>query len=89
MLSQILEPDAADRLGRIRMVKEERAAAVEDRLLGLAQSGQLRAKVSEAQLKDLLQRLSAAEDAKHGSGSIVIDRRPKGGLLDDDDDLDL
>lgn len=56
----------------------------------LAQSGQLRGKVSEDQLKDMLTRLSAAEDAKRGTsssaGRIVVDRRAKGGF--DDDDLD-
>ncbi|CAK7270282.1 hypothetical protein SEPCBS119000_004009 [Sporothrix epigloea] len=93
LLNQILEPDAADRLARIRLVKHERASAVEDRLLMLAQSGQLRGKVSEDQLKDMLQRLSAAEDAKRGTsssaGRIVVDRRAKGGFDDDDLDLDL
>ncbi|ERT00086.1 hypothetical protein HMPREF1624_03455 [Sporothrix schenckii ATCC 58251] len=93
LLNQILEPDAADRLARIRLVKEERASAVEDRLLMLAQSGQLRGKVSEDQLKDMLTRLSAAEDAKRGTsssaGRIVVDRRTKGGFDDDDLDLDI
>lgn len=93
LLNQILEPDAADRLARIRLVKQERASAVEDRLLMLAQSGQLRGKVSEDQLKDMLTRLSAAEDAKRGTsssaGRIVVDRRAKGGFDDDDLDLDL
>ncbi|CAK7239582.1 MAG: hypothetical protein STHCBS139747_001013 [Sporothrix thermara] len=93
LLNQILEPDAADRLARIRLVKQERASAVEDRLLMLAQSGQLRGKVSEDQLKDMLQRLSAAEDAKRGTsssaGRIVVERRAKGGFDDDDLDLDL
>ncbi len=60
----------------------------------LAQTGQLRGKVSEDQLKDLLQRLSAAEDAKRGTsssaGRIVVERRAKGYGLDDDDlDLDI
>lgn len=93
LLNQILEPDAADRLARIRLVKQERASAVEDRLLTLAQSGQLRGKVSEDQLKDMLTRLSAAEDAKRGTsssaGRIVVDRRAKGGFDDDDLDLDI
>eukprot|EP00249_Psilotum_nudum_P030489 c43152_g1_i1 orf=90-362(+) len=47
ILNQILEPAAADRLGRIRMVKESRATDVENRLIMLARSGQLRAKVTE------------------------------------------
>ncbi|KAI4732352.1 hypothetical protein E4T44_15322, partial [Aureobasidium sp. EXF-8845] len=40
ILSQILEPDAADRLGRIRLVKQSRAEDVENRLIMLARSGQ-------------------------------------------------
>merc|ERR1712098_882301 len=36
ILSQILEPEAADRLGRIRLVKESRAQDVENRLIMLA-----------------------------------------------------
>ncbi|KAJ4286763.1 hypothetical protein N0V90_013015 [Kalmusia sp. IMI 367209] len=54
ILQQILTPDAADRLGRIRLVKESRAADVENRLIMLARTGQLRAKVTEDQLKELL-----------------------------------
>lgn len=54
ILSQILQPEAADRLGRIRLVKESRATDVENRLIMLARSGQLRAKVTEEQLKELL-----------------------------------
>ena len=54
ILNQILHPEAADRLGRIRLVKEERANDVENRLIMLARTGQLRQKVTEAQLKELL-----------------------------------
>ena len=52
ILNQILHPEAADRLGRIRLVKEQRATDVENRLIMLAQSGQLRSKVTEEQLKE-------------------------------------
>merc|ERR1712093_510221 len=61
ILTQILEPEAADRLGRIRMVKESRATDVENRLIMLARSGQLRAKVTEDQLKEMLASLSEHE----------------------------
>ncbi|KAJ2902760.1 uncharacterized protein MKZ38_000114 [Zalerion maritima] len=53
-LSQILHPEAADRLGRIRLVKESRATEIENRLITMAQSGQLREKVTENQLKQIL-----------------------------------
>jgi len=81
ILSQILLPEAADRLGRIRMVKESRATDVENRLIMLAQTGQLRAKVTEEQLIDLLNKLAENKEEE----KIVITRR-KGGW-DDDDDL--
>ncbi|KAK1974839.1 hypothetical protein LZ30DRAFT_537309, partial [Colletotrichum cereale] len=42
---QMLNPEAADRLGRTRPVKASRT---------VAQGGQLRSKVTEAQLKELL-----------------------------------
>ncbi|KAH0847339.1 hypothetical protein AYO21_03750 [Fonsecaea monophora] len=85
MLSQILEPEAADRLGRIRMVKESRATDVENRLIMLARSGQLRQKVTEDQLKEMLASLSEHEkQTGHTMESVKVVRR--GGW--DDDDLD-
>lgn len=88
ILSQILEPEAADRLGRIRLVKESRAADIENRLLMLAQSGQLRQKVSEDQLKQLLNAIAENQRKDEEEHKIVINRR-KGGWDDDDDLLDL
>ncbi|OOF98587.1 hypothetical protein ASPCADRAFT_402942 [Aspergillus carbonarius ITEM 5010] len=87
ILNQILEPEAADRLGRIRLVKESRAADVESRLLMLAQSGQLRQKVSEDQLKQLLNAMAENQRKDEEEHKIVISRR--GGWDDDDDLLDL
>ncbi|KAF2460642.1 PDCD5-related protein [Lineolata rhizophorae] len=87
ILNQILLPEAADRLGRIRLVKESRATDVENRLIMLARSGQLRAKVTEGQLKDLLNAV-AEKEREEGADRIVISRR-KGGWDDDDDLLDL
>ncbi|RWQ98899.1 putative dsDNA-binding protein PDCD5 [Paecilomyces variotii] len=86
ILNQILEPAAADRLGRIRLVKESRATDVENRLIMLAQTGQLRQKVTEDQLKELLN--AVAENQREEEQKIVINRR-KGGWDDDDDLLDL
>lgn len=55
---------------------------METRLIMLARSGQLRAKVTEEQLKDLLNAVSETKEEE----KIVVSRR-KGGW-DDDDDLD-
>ncbi|GAB7339663.1 hypothetical protein MBLNU457_6245t1 [Dothideomycetes sp. NU457] len=82
ILSQVLEPSAADRLGRIRLVKASRAEDVENRLIMLARSGQLRQKVTEEQLKDILAQLSEQQEKKE---QFSVQRR-KGGW--DDDDLD-
>lgn len=83
MLNQILMPEAADRLGRIRLVKEERATDIENRLIMLAQTGQLRSKVTEEQLKELLNAMSDNKEEE----KIVVSRRKGWGLDDDDDDL--
>ncbi|KAK4192594.1 PDCD5-related protein [Podospora australis] len=82
ILNQILQPEAADRLGRIRLVKEQRATDVENRLIMLAQSGQLRSKVTEEQLKELLNAVAETKEEE----KIVVSRR-KGWADDDDDDL--
>lgn len=84
ILGQILTPEAADRLGRIRLVKESRATDVENRLIMLARSGQLRAKIDEPQLKDMLGQLS--EHEQKTEEKIVFTTRRKG-AWDDDDDL--
>lgn len=85
VLNQILEPDAADRLGRIRLVKESRATDVENRLITLARSGQLRSKVTEEQLKQML---SSLTDHEEQTGKSI--KAPKVVRRDawDDDDLD-
>lgn len=87
ILNQILHPEAADRLGRIRMVKEQRATDIENRLIMLAQSGQLRAKVTETQLKELLS--AVAENNSKQEEKIVVNRRKAWEDEDDDDLLDL
>lgn len=90
MLTQILEPDAHDRLNRIRLVKASRAREVEDRLIMLARSGQLRAKVSEDQLKEILGALSQKEEREGGAagvGRITVARKGGGGAWDEDEEL--
>jgi len=71
-------------------VKESRATDVENRLIVLARSGQLRSKVTEDQLKELLGAMAENEEKAGGGGGgkIVINRR-KGTWEEDDDLLDL
>ena len=77
-------------------MKASRATDVENRLIQLAQTGQLREKVTEDQLKELLSAISANEGGGgsgtgSGSGSgagIEYRGRRKGGWDDDDEDLE-
>ena len=55
---------------------------MENRLITLARSGQLRQKVTEEQLKELLNAVAETKEEK----KIVVSRR-KGGWDDEDDDL--
>lgn len=66
-------------------MKESRAADIENRLIMLARSGQLKAKVTEDQLKQILGAVAENNRDSEGAGNIVISRR-KGDW--DDDDLD-
>lgn len=61
---------------------------MENRLIMLAQTGQLRQKVTEEQLKDLLNAVAENQRKDEEEHKIVITRR-KGGWDDDDDLLDL
>lgn len=68
------------------MVKESRATDVETRLIMLARSGQLRAKVTEEQLKQMLASLTEHDEQSGKSlKSAKVVRRTD---FDDDDDLD-
>jgi programmed cell death protein 5 len=58
ILMQILEPDARERLNNIKLTKPEFAGAVEQQLIALAQSGRLKQKITDAQLKELLRQLA-------------------------------
>ncbi|KAL4973757.1 PDCD5-related protein [Aspergillus desertorum] len=89
ILNQILEPEAADRLGRIRLVKESRATDIENRLIMLAQTGQLRQKVTEDQLKQLLNAVAENQRKDEEEQQKIVFSRRKGGWDDDDDLLDL
>ncbi|KAL4997626.1 PDCD5-related protein [Aspergillus recurvatus] len=89
ILNQILEPEAADRLGRIRLVKESRAIDIENRLIMLAQTGQLRQKVTEEQLKQLLNAIAENQRKDEEEQQKIVFSRRKGGWDDDDDLLDL
>ena len=66
-------------VSRIALVREQRARSIEDLLLRMARSGQLRGRVSEDQLLGLLEQIESSERSQGAAGSgpskIVVRRR--------------
>ena len=57
VLMQILEPEARERLNTIKLTKPDFAKAVEQQLVMLAQSGRIRERLTDEQLKVILKQL--------------------------------
>lgn len=72
------------------MVNQRRAEDVENRLIMLARSGQLRARVTEEQLKEILTAVAEQQnDGGEGGGVGKVRMARKGGRWDEDDLDDL
>jgi len=84
LLATALEPAARERLSRIALVSPTRSNQIESILLRMLQAGQLRGRVSEQQLIDLLEQADEAQKKASGTGAIVFQRRKD---LDDDFDI--
>jgi programmed cell death protein 5 len=57
ILRAILEPEAKERLSRLKLAHPELAEAVENQLVILAQSGRIQSKISDAMLVEILKRV--------------------------------
>ncbi|KAK9366408.1 PDCD5-related protein [Lipomyces kononenkoae] len=84
MIAQILTPAARERLSRIRIVKQQKAKSVEDLLIQMARTGQIRSRVDEDELISLLDQISKQESREHET-KIVYQTRRFGGDEDEDD----
>ena len=88
ILDQILEPAAKDRMNRLKLVKKDKARAVEDSLIKAATSGQLRSKVTEEALITMLDGVSGGDSEGGISKKAVSIQRRNYGMDSDDDDND-
>lgn len=61
VLMQILEPEARERLNTIKLTKPDFARSVEQQLVMLAQSGRIKNKINDDQLKVILKQVIPAK----------------------------
>jgi programmed cell death protein 5 len=85
LMATVLDAAARERLSRISMVSPERSRQIESILLRMAQTGQLKGRVSEAQLIDLLEQMEDAGGKKPAHKSTIVYQRRRD--FDDDDDF--
>ena len=88
ILEQAMSQEALARLGRIKLVKPEKAEAVERQIVALAMQGKLPGKVNESKLIELLERGSRAEATAEGAPKERISIQRKKYAFDDDSDDD-
>ena len=88
ILDQACTQEALARLGRIKLVKPEKAAAVENSIVSMAMQGKLPGKISEDKLIEILERGSMKPGGAAPASRINIQRKRYGFDSDDEDDND-
>jgi programmed cell death protein 5 len=88
ILEQACTQEALARLGRIKLVKPEKAAAVENSIVSMAMQGKLPGKISESKLIEILERGSMKLGGAAPASKINIQRKRYGFDSDDEDDND-
>ena len=81
-LDKVLSTESKERLGRIRLVKPQKARMVEDLILQMAAQRQLGGPIEDAQLLELLNKVADSE----AKTEITIKHRGKYDDAWDDDD---
>jgi len=64
ILRAILEPEARERLGRLKLAHPEIAEAVENQLVYLAQAGRIQSKITDEMLVEILRRAQKKRETK-------------------------
>ncbi|KAJ7491278.1 PDCD5-related protein [Mycena latifolia] len=85
VMATVLDTAARERLSRIALVSPERSKQIEGILIRMVQSGQLRGRVSENQLIDLLEQMEDAQGKTAAKKSNIVFQRRR----DPDDDFDF
>ncbi|MBN2127679.1 MAG: hypothetical protein JW703_04830 [Candidatus Diapherotrites archaeon] len=62
LLREILEPEAKERLSRVRMINQQRYSQVAGALIQLNKAGRLEKKINDEELKQLLEKLSSKKE---------------------------
>lgn len=86
ILEQAIDSDALARLGRIKMVKPDKAESVENTIVSMAMQGKLPGRISEAKLIEILERGHMKGSTTQAASNINIQRKQY--ALDSDDDGD-
>jgi programmed cell death protein 5 len=88
IMDQACTKEALARLGRIKLVKPDKAAAVENLIVSMAMQGKLPGPINEGKLIEILERgsMSAARGASSQEHRISIQRKNYG--MDSDDEVD-
>ncbi|XP_061402458.1 programmed cell death protein 5 [Musca vetustissima] len=84
ILSQVLDQQARARLNTLKISKPEKAAVFENMVLRMAQTGQLRGKLDDAQFVSILESVNA--QMPQSKSTVKYDRRRAAIDSDDDDD---
>ena len=58
MLRKILEPEARERLARVKLVKPELVEEIENYLLSLYSSGKIKKRITESEIIEILKKVS-------------------------------
>lgn len=82
-LAPFLEPQALERLSRVSLVRPERASAVETYLKRVISSGQLKHKINENEIVQILNGISKQENSQTES-KIIFERKDNTDPFGDD-----